>query len=206
MKTVLVWCVFASVVSVPVFIAATSPLLNGREGVYIVGGMAGVVGLALLLVQPLLASGYLPAISTLQERRWHRRIGIVLVASVALHIFGLYLTSPDDLTDALLLVAPTPFSVYGVLAMWGLILTVILVAIRTRLSVNHNMWKVMHNVISIVVVLASVTHALMIEGAMSFRSKLILCICIVGATVIVIAHLRIIKPMLNARARNSENQ
>ena len=195
MITALAWCVLACVAIVPVLMAAASPLLHGREAVYIVGGMAGIIALALLLFQPLLASGFLPGISAVQRRRWHRWGGTLLILMIALHIGGLYLTSPDDLTDALLLVAPTPFSVYGVIGMWTVVLTAILVAARSWIKLSHANWKIVHNALAVIVVLSSVVHALMIEGAMNTLTKLILCISVLAATAIVTLHLRIIKPM-----------
>ena len=201
--TVLIWCVFACAVMAPVLIAATSPLLSSREGVYIIGGMAGIVALALLLVQPLLASGYLPGISTTQKVRWHLCVGKLLVLTIALHIGGLYLTSPDDLTDALLLVAPTPFSVYGVIGMWAVIATAILVTAKSRIKLSYTTWHIAHNALAVIVVVCSVVHALMIEGAMNTLSKWFLCMCIALATTIVILHLRVIGPLQKKRASKS---
>lgn len=195
MIPIIVYCILAGLVAGPVAVAATSPLLSGREAVYIVGGMSGVIALALLLLQPILASGYLPSISSVKSKTWHRRIGFLLFLAIALHIVGLYLTSPDDLIDALLLISPTPFSLYGVVGMWAIIVTTLLVALRSNLSWHHTLWKLVHNVLGCIVVVASVTHAMMIDGAMGYRSKLILCISIIALTTVVIVHLRIIRPM-----------
>lgn len=197
MIPILLYCILATLLAGPVVVAATSPLLSGREAVYIVGGMSGVVALALLLLQPILASGYLPSISTIKSKAWHRRIGLLLVLAIALHIVGLYLTSPDDLMDALLLISPTPFSLYGVVGMWAIIVTTLLVVLRSHLSWRHTLWKIVHNILACIVVVTSVTHALMIDGAMGYRSKLILCIAIIALTIVVIVHLRIIKPLAN---------
>ena len=73
------------------------------------------------------------------RRRWHQWLGVAIVRVVALHVGGLYVTSPEDTTDALLLVSPTPFSVYGVTAMWGIVATAILVLFRRRLAhISHS--------------------------------------------------------------------
>ncbi|MEL7174650.1 MAG: hypothetical protein AAFN05_17005, partial [Pseudomonadota bacterium] len=63
-RAILIWAVLAAALIVPVAVAATSPLLAWREPVYIAAGFAGVVTLGLLLLQPLLAGGYLPGVST----------------------------------------------------------------------------------------------------------------------------------------------
>jgi hypothetical protein len=106
-----VWCSIAAVMITPVAVAAFSPYLPSRTMPYIVGGFAGIVGLSLLLLQPLLAAGYLAGAEGPTGRRWHRWLGVAIVVSVALHVGGLYLASPADTIDALLLLSPTPFSV-----------------------------------------------------------------------------------------------
>lgn len=182
-----------------VIVAALNPLQESRSIEYVIGGLSGVVALALLLLQPLLAIAFLPHGSVIQQRRWHRWIGTAIVITVALHISGLYLASPQDMIDAMLLVAPTPFSVYGVVGLWTLVLTATLVAFRKRLRLNISTWNIIHNSLAVIVVITSVVHALMIEGAMGYVSKLILCICLIGATTIVVAQLRIIRPRLKKR-------
>lgn len=184
---------------VPVAIAAASPLLGYREAVYIAGGTAGIVCLALLLIQPLLGSRYLPGLSPLQQRLWHRRIGVAILACVALHVAGLYLASPEDVRDALLLVAPTPFSVYGVTAMWGVVLTAILVVLRRRLGLDYSAWRLVHNGVAMIVVVATVVHAVQIEGAMEPASKWFLCIAVLLATSATLLHLRVMKPLAARR-------
>ena len=56
-KAILIWLAVLAAMSLPLFIAATSPLLQWRQPIYIVAGLAGVVALILLFVQPLLAAG-----------------------------------------------------------------------------------------------------------------------------------------------------
>ncbi|ASJ70788.1 ferric reductase-like transmembrane domain-containing protein [Granulosicoccus antarcticus] len=140
----MIWAFVAGIVMTPVLIAADSSLLAGREAAYIVGGMAGILALAVLLLQPLLAVACLPGIALSQARRWHRWTGTALVVAVGIHIGGLYLTSPPDMIDALLLMAPTLYSLFGVIAMWGLILIVLLVAGRSRLRLRAALWRMVH--------------------------------------------------------------
>jgi predicted ferric reductase len=176
----------AACVLFPVGIAAVNPLQASRDALWIVGGMAGIVALAMLLVQPLLAAGYLPGLSVPAGRRWHRWIGTMVAAAVGLHVGGLYLSSPTDMTDALLLVAPTPFSVYGVIGLWAVVLTAILVTVRSRSGLRYTSWRILHNAIALVVVVCSTAHALLIEGAMGSVSKGILCALVLAATIIVL--------------------
>ncbi len=187
------------VMAAPVLIAATSPWLAYRNLPYIVGGFAGIVCLSLFVIQPLLAAGYLPGASLAGERRWHRRIGAAIVLCVLLHVGGLYVTSPPDTLDALLLVSPTPFSVYGVLAMWGVVATAVLVALRRPLGLRYATWYLVHNALALVVVVATVIHAVQIEGAMEVVSKWALCLAALAATGAALLDLRIIRPLARWR-------
>lgn len=197
----LIWAGLGVVVLGPVLIATTSPYLGYRNPAYIVGGFAGIVGLALLAVQPLLAAGYLPGAKTDTGRKWHRWAGMAITACVLLHVGGLYLTSAPDTLDALLLVAPTPFSVYGVLAMWGIFATVVLVTLRRRLGLRYPVWRIIHNGLALIVVIATVIHALLIEGAMEPLSKWTLCLVVLGVTVATLLDLRVIRPLLRSRGK-----
>ena len=196
---VLVWAGLGAVMAAPVLIAATSPYLAYRDQPYIVGGFAGIICLALFVVQPLLAAGYLPGPGLARERRWHRWVGVAIVLCIVLHVGGLYLTSPPDTLDALLLVSPTPFSVYGVLAMWGVVATAVLVALRRRLRLRPATWLVVHNALALVVVVATVVHALQIEGAMEILSKWLLCLAALAATGAVLLDLRVVRPLARWR-------
>ena len=197
--TAVIWAVLTGALISPVLIAATSTLVAVRSGVYVMAGIAGIVALALLLVQPLLAAQFLPGLRIARARFWHRWVGAGIVISVALHVGGLYITSPADALDALLLVSPTPFSIYGVIGMWSVVLTVIFVALRSRIGLGYNVWRIIHNGLSAVVVVTSVVHALMIEGTMGGLSKQILCFCIVAIMMVVSLYLRVLKPILRNR-------
>jgi hypothetical protein len=195
-----VWLAVLAVALVPVAIAAGSPYLAYRDLAYIVGGFAGIACLPLLLLQPLLAAGYLPGPAPAAARRWHLWLGLLLVAATLVHVGGLYLTSPADTLDALLLVAPTPFSVYGVLALAGIGVTALLVALRRR--VPYRTWRLVHNGLALVVAVAVVVHAVQIEGAMGLWSKWALCLAVLAATAVALADLRLLRP-LSARRRQA---
>ena len=94
---------------------------------------------------------------------------------------------------ALLFVSPTPFSIWGVIAMWGLFATTILVVFRRRLPLRPRTWRLSHRTLAAVIVLGSVVHAMMIEGTMEILSKSVLCVLAVIATAMVLAKLRLTK-------------
>jgi predicted ferric reductase len=175
------WTLAFAIAFVPLGIAAASPLQASRDLMWVVGGMAGVAGLSLLFLQPFLMAGLSPSSPSPRARRWHRWVGLSIVLLVLLHVLGLYLTSPEDITDALLLVSPTPFAVYGVLGLVGVVLTACLAAIRKALP--RRTWQIAHSILAAVIVVGSIVHALMIEGVMGDTSKLVLCVFLALATI-----------------------
>lgn len=184
-RALLIWAALVLAVTVPLAFAATSEYLAYRDPIYIAGGFTGVVALCLVLVQPLLASGWLPGLPLLRGRKVHRVVGVLLVVAVVLHVAGLWLTSPPDVEDALLLRAPTPFSVWGVLAMWALFVAALLVVFRRRFSPLA--WRIIHTSLVGVVVLGGVIHAMLIVGTMETTSKALLCGFVVVATAAAVA-------------------
>ncbi len=188
-RALLIWAALVIALVVPIAFAATSPFLAYREPIYIVAGLAGVVSLALVLVQPLLAGGYLPGLSALRGRRAHGLAGALLVAVVVVHVAGLWITSPPDVVDALLFTSPASFSPWGVIAMWALFVAATLVALRRRLRIPSRTWRISHTILAAVIVIGGVVHALLIEGTMETVSKAALCVLVVAATVVVAADL-----------------
>ncbi|MEQ8335626.1 ferric reductase-like transmembrane domain-containing protein [Nisaea sp.] len=187
----LIWAVLVVAIAVPIAAAAASPLHAWRDPVYIAAGFAGIIGMVLLLIQPLLIGGYLPGLSGPRGRRVHRVTGAALVIALAVHVGGLWISSPPDVVDALLFASPTPFSDWGVIAMWAVFASAILAALRRRLRLRPRTWRLGHTVLAAVIVLCSVVHALLIEGTMETFSKVALCTLVVLAAVKVGADLRL---------------
>ncbi|MEP1575551.1 ferric reductase-like transmembrane domain-containing protein [Roseibium album] len=190
-RAILIWGVLAAVLLIPVATAAASPLLQWRQPVYIAAGFAGIIAMALLLVQPLLAGGYLPGLARQRGRRLHRWVGGVLVLAVIVHVAGLWITSPPDVIDALLFRSPTPFSVWGVIAMWAVFAAALLAAIRRRLQLRPRTWRLAHTSLALVIVAGSVIHALLIEGTMETVTKVALCGLVLAAFLKAFADLKV---------------
>lgn len=184
------WVALAAAVGVPIAAAALSPLLAWRGPVYITAGFAGIIALGLVLVQPLLIGGYLPGLSAYRGRRAHQWIGGALVVAVLIHVGGLWITSPPDMIDALLFSSPTPFSPWGVIAMWAIFAVALLAALRRRWGMRPRTWRIAHMPLAIVIVAGSVVHGVLIEGAMETVSKAALCALVLAATIKVMADLR----------------
>ncbi|HXI06692.1 MAG TPA: ferric reductase-like transmembrane domain-containing protein [Bradyrhizobium sp.] len=185
----LIWAALAAAICVPMAAAAMSPLLEWRGPVYILAGFAGIIALGLVLIQPLLIGGYLPGLAAHRGRRVHHWIGGALVVAVAVHVAGLWITSPPDMIDALTFTSPTPFSPFGVVAMWVIFGVALLAALRRRLGLRPRTWRIAHTSLAVVIVVGSVVHAMLIEGTMETVSKAGLCALVVGATIKVLAEL-----------------
>lgn len=198
-KVTLIWAALAAALCVPIALASASPLLEWRGPVYILAGFAGIVGLGLMLVQPLLIAGYLPGLSAFRGRRVHHWIGATLVAAVVIHVGGLWYTSPPDMIDALSFTSPTPFSPFGVVAMWAIFAVGLLALLRRRLGPRA--WRIAHMALATIIVAGVVVHAALVEGAMETVSKLILCALVVAAAMTVMAGLLMRRRRMTPRAR-----
>jgi predicted ferric reductase len=180
------WLALTIAIALPIAAAAASPLIAWRDPIYIVSGLAGIVGLALMLVQPLLIGGYLKGFSPYRARRLYRWTGAALVAAVVIHIAGLWITSPPDVIDALLFTSPTPFAAWGVVAMWAIFAVAVMVALRQRIGLRPRTWRMVHTVLVTVIVLGTVVHSVLIQGTMETVSKAVLCALVLVASIKVI--------------------
>ncbi|WP_342737390.1 ferric reductase-like transmembrane domain-containing protein [Bradyrhizobium sp. B117] len=182
-RVILIWAALVLAIGMPIAAAATSEQLAWRGPVYILAGFAGIVALALVLVQPLLIGGYLPGLSAYRGRRAHHWIGGALALAIVIHVAGLWITSPPDMIDALTYTSPTPFSPFGVTAMWAIFAVALLALLRRRLGLRPRTWRFVHMPLAIVIVAGSVAHCLLIEGTMETISKAALCALVLAATV-----------------------
>ncbi|MGB7009009.1 MAG: ferric reductase-like transmembrane domain-containing protein [Pseudolabrys sp.] len=186
-RVTLIWVALVAAICVPIAAAAFSPLLAWRGPVYILAGFAGIVALGLVLVQPLLIAGYLPGLSAYRGRRAHHWIGGAVVVAVVIHVGGLWITSPPDMIDALTFTSPTPFSPFGVIAMWAIFAVAFLSALRRRLGLRT--WRIVHMTLAVVIVVGSVVHGMLIEGTMETMSKAALCAQVLAAAIRVMVDL-----------------
>jgi predicted ferric reductase len=184
-KASLIWAALAAAICVPITLAAMSDLLAYRGPVYIVAGFAGMIMLGLVLIQPLLIAGYLPGLAALRGRRVHHWIGGALVVLLVIHVGGLWITSPPDMIDALTFTSPTPFSLWGVIAMWAIFAVALLAVFRRRL--RPRTWRIVHLSLAAIIVAGAVAHAMLVEGTMEMVSKAALCVLVAVAAIKVIA-------------------
>ena len=83
--------------------------------------------------------------------------------------------------------------------MWGVVATVALVALRRRLGLRYPTWLIVHNALALIVVVATVVHALQIEGAMEIVSKWAICIAALATTSVALFDLRVLRPFRRLR-------
>ncbi|MGD9294132.1 MAG: ferric reductase [Roseobacter sp.] len=188
---VVIWAGLIGAVAIPLILAASSPLLAWRDPVYEMAGYAGIIGLCIMLFQPLLAAGLLPGMPKHRGRRVHRVMGVSLVAAIIIHVVALWITSPPDVIDVLLFSSPTPFSVWGAIAMWAVFGAALLAAVRRQLRVRWQIWRLFHTGVATVAVVGTVLHVLLIEGTMETISKAMLCLLVLGVLVKTLAGQRV---------------
>ncbi len=172
-----IWLVFLAAILVPIALAATSPQLAWRDPIYIAAGFAGIVGMVLLFVQPVLIAGHLPGFAGVRGRRLHRVTGTTLLLAVVLHVAGLWITSPPDVIDVLLFASPTPFGVWGALAMWAVFASALVALLRRKF--RPRVWRMLHGGLAAMIAGSTVAHVLLIEGTMEVLSKVALSALIV---------------------------
>ena len=110
---------------------------------------------------------------------------------MVVHVGGLWFTSPPDMIDALLFASPTPFSPFGVIAMWAIFAVALLAALRRRLRLRPRTWRIAHMSLAVVIVVGGAAHAMLVEGTMETVSKAALCALVLAATIKVMVDLRV---------------
>ncbi|WP_299150357.1 ferric reductase [uncultured Tateyamaria sp.] len=180
LRPALIWAGVGLGVTLPLIAAAASPLLAWRSGIYIASGFAGIFAMGLLLLQPLLATNALPGLHPIRARQSHRGVGALLVGAVVAHVIGLWITSPPDVIDALLLSSPTPFSIWGVTAMWAVFCAAALAVVRRHLRLA--IWRALHISLAVLIVATTVAHVALIDGTMEIVTKIGLSVLVGAAT------------------------
>jgi predicted ferric reductase len=89
--------------------------------------------------------------------------------------------------DALTFSSPTPFSPFGVVAMWAIFAVALLAPFRRRLGLR--IWRIAHVSLAAVIVVGGVVHAMLVEGTMETVSKAALCALVLAAAIKVLADL-----------------
>lgn len=196
LRSIAIWAGLLSVVAVAFAAAAASPLLQWRDPIYILAGFAGILGLALMVFQPLLVTGRLPGLTLSISKKLHRFVGLSLLLAVIVHVAALWVTSPPDVVDVLLFRSPAPFSLWGAIAMWAVFLAAGAALFRKRLRVA--VWRYAHSVLVCLAVVTTVAHTLLIDGTMGSVTKGLLCLLALAVLVKAIGDLRVWRARLRS--------
>lgn len=166
-------------------VAVFSPLSATREPMWVAGSLLGVLALALLPLQALLPqrvrrSTAATGAGALGVPRLHRLVGLGVLAATVLHVAALYVVSPDDIGDALVLQAPT-YSRLGMISAVCLIGTVLFALLRRRTGLDAANWRLIHGGLAVAIVGTAAAHVLMIRGALDGPVEIALCVAAAAA-------------------------
>ena len=106
--------------------------------------------------------------------------------------------------DALLFESPTPFSSFGVIAMWAVFAVGLLAALRRRLRLRPRTWRLAHMILIVVIVAGGLVHAMLIEGTMETVSKSVFCALVLASTIKVMTDLRVWRRRASSRSEKSQ--
>ncbi len=187
------WLLLGACVAAPLLIATQSPLLAWRDPIYIASSFAAILGMGLMLVQPALVGGVLVPRDARKARALHRVIGVALLGVVLAHIAGLWITSPPDVIDVLLFRSPAPFSLWGALALWTLVLAGSAALLRKRLRLPPWLFRRGHAALTGAAVLCTVLHVVLIEGLLPLWLKAAVSFLLVGVVGYAVWSLRLLK-------------
>ena len=109
----------------------------------------------------------------------HIVLGAVILVGVVWHVAGLWLTSPPDVVDALLLRSPTPFSIYGVVALWALMLAACAMALQRKMHATRA--RALHTMLVALAAGGTVAHVVLIDGTLGTVSKIALSLALLLA-------------------------
>jgi predicted ferric reductase len=174
----------------PTVASAFSPLQEGRDATWIAGAVAGILALSLLVLQVLLPTPWLAGL----DLPLHRLLGLGVAGLVIAHVGGLYLYSPDDVRDALVLAVPTHTRL-GVLSAWTVLLSVGLALARRRLGLTYSDWQVLHAALAVLIVGTAVGHTVLVRGTLDGPAELLLCAAAVLATSAAAIYRLILRPL-----------
>lgn len=172
-RKILALVTVALVIIAAIVEAAQSPLLAYRQPIYISASFAGIVGLTILLIQPLFLIGALPVANS---RKAHMCLGVGLIIAVVIHVAGLWITSPPDVIDVFFFRSPTPFSVWGMLAFCAVFTAAVLAVIRRKIGLR--LWRLGHTAAVFTVVMGTILHGWFVQGTMKPVTKALLSIAI----------------------------
>jgi predicted ferric reductase len=90
--------------------------------------------------------------------------------------------------------------------MWAIFAVALLAALRRRLGLRPQTWRIAHMSLAVVSVVGSVVHGILVEGTMETMSKATLCALVLAAAIKVIAGLRVWRKRPTSRGESVARQ
>ena len=156
-RTLALGAAAAVVIAVPLSLALTDRHLAGASAALVVATATGTLAASGLAIQPLLARR--------QRITRHQILGSILLGLVLVHVGALFVESPEDAWFALSPDGPTRarMALFATIALFGV---VALGALRTRLPIAADTWRLLHAYLAVVVIALGIGHAVLTDGAL----------------------------------------
>lgn len=193
--------VYVGLCLLPVGVSLLGPPPGGRGFWVEFGAGLGMVGFGMLAVQCLTTARFpwvAPGVGADAELIFHRRAGILAFLVVMAHPAVLILTDPKYLAyfDPRV---NTLRAVFLSMAVVGLVLLVALPLWRLSLGLGYEWWRLTHGAVTAGVLLVAVAHAIQVGHYTNRFWKQAFWAAFGGAGMLLVAHTRVVKPVLVAR-------
>lgn len=201
-SSAVVWIGLYLVLSIsPLIAAVLGDPPEGRSFTTELSVAFGFVGLALIALQFIVSarsSGIDGPFGHDIVLRFHRHMGLVGTLLVLAHPLILFVTGAAPWALLNFLEAPWRAR-FGVISVVALLLVVATSLWRTRLRLNYELWRVLHDVLAAVVVLAALVHIELVGHYVAGVWRQVLWAVMSCAVLGLLAWIRVIKPLLLRR-------
>jgi 3-phenylpropionate/trans-cinnamate dioxygenase ferredoxin reductase subunit len=165
----------------PLLLALTDVHLAAAPALLVISTATGALAVSALAIQPLLARP--------RRVRIHQALGAVILTLVLVHVGALLILEPDDALFALSPDGPTRARM-ALMATIALVAVVALGALRRRLPLAPDTWRIVHGFLAGLVIVLGVGHAVLTDGALDDAGTAVLLV--LGAVGLVAAVVRVV--------------
>jgi len=191
---------YASMVLAPFFLMLIHPP-QARSFWYELSIGLGFVGLSIMGVQFILTARFkgLSAVVGMDSMlQFHRQMGIIAFTFVLAHPIILFLYNPvtiSFLDPGVNFLRATFLS----LSLVALFLVALLPLFRKALKISYQWWRLTHGIFASIILIVGLAHILMVGRYVSSLWQQGMWIVLIGISLYLLAHTRIVKPLLAAR-------
>jgi predicted ferric reductase len=180
-----------AVVAVPLVLALTDRHLAAAPALLVVSTATGALAVSALALQPLLVTrARAPGRQPGRRRvRAHQALGAIALTLVLVHVGALFVLETDDAVFALSPDGPTRARM-ALMATIALLAVVALGALRRRLPLAPDTWRILHGFLAALVIVLGIGHAVLTDGALDEAGTVVLLA--LGAVGLVAALVRLV--------------